>query len=252
MKILYFYGKKCYTKKEENKMREKMKTLYEILEVSENASQEIIEKAYRVLAKKYHPDLQPQEKKQDAEQKMKMLNEAYSILSNTIKRKSYDEKLQEQRKQEINFYYENTLNKPEIKKQQHQTTAENQNNKEDIKYKQEEKKAREEKIQKQKKYEQEIQKNMQAQYEQKYQQAYEGYLRSLGYKIKYKWTWENYKDFMITILIIIAIGAFFWFLPPTHNMIVEFYESNPIIKTIADVIGNIFLGFWNAICAIFK
>ena len=33
-------------------------TLYEILEVSEKASKEIIEKAYRVLAKKYHPDLQ--------------------------------------------------------------------------------------------------------------------------------------------------------------------------------------------------
>ena len=33
-------------------------TLYELLEVSENASEEIIEKAYKVLAKKYHPDLQ--------------------------------------------------------------------------------------------------------------------------------------------------------------------------------------------------
>mgnify|MGYP004462013251 CR=1 FL=1 len=33
-------------------------TLYELLEVSENASKEIIEKAYKVLAKKYHPDLQ--------------------------------------------------------------------------------------------------------------------------------------------------------------------------------------------------
>lgn len=33
-------------------------TLYEVLEVSENASTEIIEKAYKVLAKKYHPDLQ--------------------------------------------------------------------------------------------------------------------------------------------------------------------------------------------------
>lgn len=33
-------------------------TLYEVLEVSENASKEIIEKAYKVLAKKYHPDLQ--------------------------------------------------------------------------------------------------------------------------------------------------------------------------------------------------
>ena len=36
----------------------KDKTLYEVLEVSENASAEIIEKAYKVLAKKYHPDLQ--------------------------------------------------------------------------------------------------------------------------------------------------------------------------------------------------
>lgn len=33
-------------------------TLYELLEVSENASKEIIEKAYKVLVKKYHPDLQ--------------------------------------------------------------------------------------------------------------------------------------------------------------------------------------------------
>ena len=36
-------------------------TLYEILEVSENASPEVIEKAYKILVKKYHPDLQPPE-----------------------------------------------------------------------------------------------------------------------------------------------------------------------------------------------
>ena len=39
------------------------KTLYDILEVSEQASKEVIEKAYRVLAKKYHPDLQKDETK---------------------------------------------------------------------------------------------------------------------------------------------------------------------------------------------
>ena len=50
-----------------------MKTLYEILEVSENASKEVIEKAYRVLAKKYHPDLQPEEKKQKAEEAIKKI-----------------------------------------------------------------------------------------------------------------------------------------------------------------------------------
>ena len=40
-----------------------MKNYYEILQVNENASQEIIEKAYKVLAKKYHPDLQNDMKK---------------------------------------------------------------------------------------------------------------------------------------------------------------------------------------------
>ena len=45
------------------------KTLYDILEVSEKASKEVIEKAYRVLAKKYHPDLQTDENKIKAESK---------------------------------------------------------------------------------------------------------------------------------------------------------------------------------------
>ena len=50
-----------------------MTTLYEILEVSENASNEVIEKAYKVLVKKYHPDLQKPEDKEKAEAKMKSL-----------------------------------------------------------------------------------------------------------------------------------------------------------------------------------
>ena len=73
-------------------------TLYEILEVSEKASEEIIEKAYKTLAKKYHPDLQPdQEQKSIASEKMKKINEAYSILSDNNKRREYDEKLEADR-----------------------------------------------------------------------------------------------------------------------------------------------------------
>ena len=45
-----------------------MKNLYDVLEVSRYASNEIIEKAYKTLAKKYHPDLQEAEKKQEAEE----------------------------------------------------------------------------------------------------------------------------------------------------------------------------------------
>ena len=44
--------------------RKEMKNYYEILEVDKNASSEIIEKAYRILAKRYHPDLQDSRKKE--------------------------------------------------------------------------------------------------------------------------------------------------------------------------------------------
>ena len=63
------------------------KNYYDILEVNKNASPEIIEKAYKVLVKKYHPDLQEPDKKAFFEQKLKDINEAYDTLSNTEKRK---------------------------------------------------------------------------------------------------------------------------------------------------------------------
>ena len=77
-----------------------MSNLYEILEVSEKASKEVIDKAYHVLVKKYHPDLQQAEEKKNAEEKMKEINEAYEVLSNEEKRKEYDISLEEQREQE--------------------------------------------------------------------------------------------------------------------------------------------------------
>ena len=74
-----------------------MDTLYDILEVSRKASKEIIEKAYKTLAKKYHPDLQTTEAdKKIAEEKMKKINEAYSVLGNEEKKAEYDYKLQQQ------------------------------------------------------------------------------------------------------------------------------------------------------------
>lgn len=66
------------------------KTYYEILEVDKNASNEIIKKAYSTLAKKYHPDLQSENNKNIAEEKFKLINEAYEILSDEQKRKQYD------------------------------------------------------------------------------------------------------------------------------------------------------------------
>ena len=64
------------------------KTLYEILGISKNASLEEIKKAYRNLARKLHPDLNPNDK--NAEDKFKEISLAYDILSDIKSRKRYD------------------------------------------------------------------------------------------------------------------------------------------------------------------
>lgn len=65
---------------------------YKILEVHQEASREVIEKAYKALSIKYHPDKHPLNKRDQATQKMQELNEAYSILSDPLKRLAYDKK----------------------------------------------------------------------------------------------------------------------------------------------------------------
>ena len=69
-----------------------MITYYEILEVSRMAAKEVITKAYKVLVRKYHPDLEQDEgKKEEAKEKMVRINEAYETLSDDEKRKKYDD-----------------------------------------------------------------------------------------------------------------------------------------------------------------
>jgi molecular chaperone DnaJ len=73
-------------------MMEKMakRDYYEVLGVSKNASSEEIKKAYRKVAIKYHPDKNPNNKK-EAEEKFKEAAEAYSVLSNPERRQRYDQ-----------------------------------------------------------------------------------------------------------------------------------------------------------------
>ena len=66
-----------------------MEDLYEILEVSRDASQADIKKAYRKLVHQYHPDSHPGDK--DIEEKFKKINAAYSVLNDPEKRARYDQ-----------------------------------------------------------------------------------------------------------------------------------------------------------------
>ena len=70
------------------RMAVKFKDYYEVLGVPRTASEDEIRKTYRKLARKYHPDVNPNDK--SAEEKFKEINEAYEVLSDADKRKRYD------------------------------------------------------------------------------------------------------------------------------------------------------------------
>lgn len=70
-------------------MAEQKRDYYEVLGVSKTADDAEIKKAYRVLAKKYHPDMNPGDA--EAEKKFKEASEAYAILSDPEKRRQYDQ-----------------------------------------------------------------------------------------------------------------------------------------------------------------
>lgn len=70
-------------------MAEQKRDYYEVLGVDKNADDAALKKAYRALAKKYHPDMNPGDK--EAEKKFKEASEAYAVLSDPEKRRKYDQ-----------------------------------------------------------------------------------------------------------------------------------------------------------------
>ena len=70
-------------------MAESKRDYYEVLGVSKDADEATLKKAYRQVAKKYHPDMNPGDK--EAEKKFKEASEAYAVLSDPEKRRQYDQ-----------------------------------------------------------------------------------------------------------------------------------------------------------------
>ena len=187
------------------------KNYYDILEVNKNASQEIIEKAYKTLVKKYHPDLQDNNLKNEYEEKIKLINEAFEVLSNSEKRKNYDLNLKQTEfsvedynnlinenlklKNEINYLKNNLIN-----------------------------------------YKNNINNNYSENIRQKYNEAinkayYDAYIQDLknrGYKINYKKTFKEYLKSLISVFITIIIFILIFQIPLIKN----YFLNNELIKII--------------------
>ena len=248
-----------------------MKNYYELLEVSEKASPEVIKKAYITLVKKYHPDLQPENEKKSAEKKIKEINEAYEVLSDKTKKESYDRKLQMQRVKEEHYNtssnsqntsnntYKNTNNsynsvnskrteniysKPHTQKKviRKPTVNESFDNLSDFNNFQND-------------YNNimnEIYHNVYNEaYNNAYRQAYINNLKNMGYEIQYERPFKEKLKIAFAsfcgILLVIFIGFILWHVPVVKNYFVDLYNENEIFKVIVDLFFNFFNAIINAL-----
>lgn len=183
-----------------------MKNYYEILQVNENASQEIIEKSYKTLVKKYHPDLQKGEITIYMEKALQEINEAYNVLSDTFLKEQYDKELLKQNqinnRNEIKFEREEYINQNEITEEQ----KEKKNN----------------------------------------VGTFFGLIdvikaifrggKSKGQKNKM--TKTDLKAIGLTILVLLVIGLILWLLPFTHNWFEELFTENEFFKIFGRIFGK--------------
>lgn len=222
-----------------------MKNYYEILEVDKHASIEIIDKAYKVLAKKYHPDINSEDKKAWAEEQFKKISQAYEILSDESKRNAYDQEL-EASTVDYSKKYEELCKQQEILKKELQSlrnryhstynqTVHNQptqqpeydhskdvNAAKNIYYK----------------------KNINSQPDideirkEEFYRAYRNILHSLGFSIRQKKTFKDFLALIFTILFIAFVFYLLWNIPFTKDYLLSFYESNDILKGIVGFFTN--------------
>ncbi|MEI3395624.1 MAG: DnaJ domain-containing protein [Clostridia bacterium] len=216
------------------------KNYYDILEVNKNASPEVIEKAYKTLVKKYHPDLQDNNLKNEYEEKIKLINEAFEVLSDSEKRKNYDLNLKQTEfsiedynnlisenlnlKNEIN-YLKNNLNNYKNNSQNNinnnlnnNSNNKNSNYSNNINYQNNQNTNNDYSRNFQQKYNEAINKA--------YYDAYIQDLKNRGYKIRYKKTFKEYVKSLFSLFITLIILFLFFQIPFIKN----YFLNNELIK----------------------
>ena len=205
-----------------------MKNYYEILQVSHNASKEVIEKAYKVLAKKYHPDLQTSyTAKNYAEQKMREINEAYDVLSDDFLREQYDFEFRREKisnmnnnSSRVNTNMSNSDSNEYDNSNQQQTNNAQQN----TNYNNSEKK---------KKRRIEYRYNNIGTIDGAADIIREMFKGGLPKREKRKLVKKDIFAIVLTIVIVILIGVILWFLPFTNSWMREFLFENPFFDFIS-------------------
>lgn len=210
-----------------------MKNYYEILEVDKNASQEVIEKAYKALAKKYHPDLQQGATKQEYAEKMKIINEAYDVLSDNFKREQYNLKLQNEQVQNQTISkeeQERIMQENYALKQQLNKMGNNRN------YNNKQQTDQGSILNMTRVLEQQIR----AAQRQAYHDAYIQDMKSRGYKIKYKHDLRYYLKLILVIVITILVLFLIYQIPAVKSFFDNLYEENILFRAIVDIFKNTF------------
>ncbi len=196
-----------------------MKNYYEILEVNQKASKEVIEKAYKVLAKKYHPDLYTGEKKQFSERKIKEINAAYNILSDEFLREQYDYELKREKiRYEENIYEKQQSNTDNVVrnsyKQNSQATKESRG------------------VQKQERIKKQKIGTIGSMVDLTKTLIHDLARNKERRKELKEMTKKDVLAIILTIIVVILIGIILWFLPFTNGWMRELLFENPLFNWI--------------------
>lgn len=247
-----------------------MVTIYDLLEVDEKASKEEIEKAYQKLILEYgqSPKLTPQENA-DNELILNKVKIAYEILMDEEKRARYDKELSKKRAEEL---LKNVSVKEETKIEENNSKEYNDDEYDDTQYddsqidnsqaddfqveevEEDVTLSKEEQKRVQKAAQNEFKANLkkaqkaEEEYNKAYIEAYNSYMRKMGYNPKEPITFKKIKNIFIFIIVTIIVCFIAWIIPPIRNLLINLYNENIIIKALVDIVGMLF----EAIMSIFK